>query len=138
MAQNVFLRKYSFFYFIILKYLVALIFTSCTYFLQYLTDIIFYFSIDANQSKQLGKFVNDDRQTNCKMEHLISDTNHHLCLFATRDIPAHHQLLYDYGDSYYRWRVCLSFSIILVSQCYCLIIITWSTYTLIEWLHFTW
>ena len=103
------------------------------YIFSTLFNISYHLSIDATYSKQLGKFVNDDRMTNCKMFHMPAGRNHHLYLFTTKDIPAYHQLLYDYGDSFYRWRVCLTFLIILVLQCY--LIRIWSTYTLIERLH---
>lgn len=60
--------------------------------------------VDATNSGQLGKFVNDSPKGNCIMRKDIVDGKPHLCLYATKDIPAGEELRYNYGYRGLWWR----------------------------------
>ena len=59
-----------------------------------------FFSIDAANSKTLGRFVNDGEgpQANCTVRKLVVNGKPALALFAIRNIQVGEQLLYDYGS----------------------------------------
>lgn len=61
-----------------------------------------FFSIDAINSTCQARFVNDSSKfstaCNSKMELLQVEGRTRLCLFASKDIQAGDEILYDYGD----------------------------------------
>lgn len=74
-----------------------------------------FFSIDStkevNSGHWLGRLVSHGKKKdqNCKMKCIETKASQkpHLCLFAIKDIPAGHELLYDYGISDLPWEVSL-------------------------------
>ena len=60
---------------------------------------MFFYSIDATENQQLGKFVNDSsaKHQNCTIKPIFDDKkNLHLCLFARCFIPKFTELRYSY------------------------------------------
>ncbi|XP_038063255.1 uncharacterized protein LOC119733959 isoform X4 [Patiria miniata] len=60
--------------------------------------------IDATHSALMGRMVNDGQDANCKMKKMVIGNTPALALFATRQIEAGEQLLYDYGGDDLPWR----------------------------------
>ena len=60
--------------------------------------------MDATNSYQLGRFVNDSVKGNCVMKKEVFQGVPHLCLYAIRDIPYGEELRYNYGEEGLQWR----------------------------------
>lgn len=74
-----------------------------------MSSFVFYFydSYDAyDKTSGVGRYANDEwKDPNCVMKKMVMD-NGVPCLFlhTIKDVPAHTELRYDYGDSTAPWR----------------------------------
>lgn len=68
------------------------------------------YSIDATFSRRKGKFINDGfgGSQNAEVKLVKVGGTSHLAIFATRNIKAGEQVLYDYGVSSLPWRMAVS------------------------------
>ena len=67
-------------------------------------DSFNFFSIDATNHENLGKYVNDSSKPNCKMNIIYHKDKPHLLLFAISDIQPNTEIRYNYGATGLWWR----------------------------------